>query len=103
MVKSIWCRFDSCLGNETKKRMRIYIGNIDYSVRDDQLELLAGQYDDILSCKIIRDQETDQSKGFGFVDTLTDDGGNALISELHETELAGRKLKVHEAGQQTAH
>lgn len=83
--------------------MNIYIGNIDYSVKEEHLELLVGQYADIISCKIIRDKDTGDSKGFGFVDTLDDQGGVAIISEVHGTELAGRVLIVHQQGKNTDH
>lgn len=91
------------LYRQQKVEMRIYIGNIDYTVRDEQLELLVSQYDDIISCKIVRDQETGQSQGVAFVDSLTDEGGQAIITELHDYDLAGRKLKVHEKGKNTQH
>lgn len=83
--------------------MNIYIGNIDYSVREEQLEMLVSQYADIISCKIIRDKDTGESSGFGFVDTLDDQGGIAVISEVHGMKLAGRSLIVHQQGTNTDH
>ncbi|QIK36994.1 RNA-binding protein [Caldichromatium japonicum] len=77
--------------------MRIYIGNLPYSVTDDELRGIFGQFGELASAEVIRDRVSGQSKGFGFVDMPNHSEANAAIKALHESEMKGRKLTVNEA------
>ena len=75
--------------------MNIYVGNIAWSVSDDQLEELFSQYGTVTSAKIIIDKFSKRSRGFGFVDMA--DGGEQAIAELNDKDFEGRPLVVNES------
>lgn len=77
--------------------MNIYVGNLPYSVRDQDLLTLFSEYGNVSSAKVIIDRETDRSKGFGFVEMPSADEGTNAISKLNGHEFAGRALRVNEA------
>lgn len=76
---------------------KIYVGNMNYSTTEDQLEELFSQFGTVISAKIIFDRFTDRSKGFGFVEMETDDAAAQAISALNGNEFNGRQLRVNEA------
>ena len=75
--------------------MKIYVGNIAWSVSDDQLEELFAQFGTVTSAKIIIDKFSKRSRGFGFVEMA--DGGEQAIAELNEKDFEGRPLVVNES------
>ena len=75
--------------------MNIYVGNISWSVSDDQLEELFSQYGTVTSAKIIIDKFSKRSRGFGFVEMA--DGGEQAIAELNDKDFEGRPLVVNES------
>ena len=75
--------------------MNIYVGNISWSVSDDQLEELFAQYGTVTSAKIIIDKFSKRSRGFGFVEMA--DGGEQAIAELNDKDFEGRPLVVNES------
>jgi RNA recognition motif-containing protein len=77
--------------------MNIYVGNMPFSLTNDDVFNLFTQFGSVVSAKIINDKETGRSKGFGFVEMENDDEGKAAISSLNESEVMGRKLIVNEA------
>jgi RNA recognition motif-containing protein len=77
--------------------MRIYVGNLPYSVTDEDLRDVFGEYGELASAEVIKDKFSGQSKGFGFVDMPSNAQAAAAIKALHETDLKGRKLTVNEA------
>ena len=77
--------------------MNIYVGNLPYSVRDQDLLTLFSEYGNVASAKVIIDRETDRSKGFGFVEMPSADEGANAINKLNGHEFAGRALRVNEA------
>ncbi len=77
--------------------MNIYVGNLPYSVRDQDLMTLFSEYGSVSSAKVIIDRETDRSKGFGFVEMSSADEGSNAINKLNGFEFAGRELRVNEA------
>jgi len=77
--------------------MNIYVGNLSYSVTDEDLKGLFEEYGAVESARVIFDRTTNRSKGFGFVDMLDDAEANAAISALNGTEFAGRSMKVNQA------
>ncbi|WP_296808286.1 RNA-binding protein [Thiocapsa sp.] len=77
--------------------MRIYVGNLTYSVTDDDLREVFGEFGDLAAAEVIKDKFSGQSKGFGFVDMPNNSEADAAIKALNETDFKGRKLTVNEA------
>lgn len=77
--------------------MRIYVGNLPYSVTDEDLRDIFSEYGDLASAEVIKDKFSGQSKGFGFVDMPNNSEADAAIKALNETDMRGRKLTVNEA------
>ena len=75
--------------------MNIYVGNIPWSVTDDQLEELFAQFGTVTSAKIIVDKFSKRSRGFGFVEMA--DGGEQAIAGLNDKDFEGRPLVVNES------
>jgi RNA recognition motif-containing protein len=76
---------------------KLYVGNLTYQVREEDLEQLFSQFGTVQSAQIIQDRETGRSKGFGFVEMDTEAEAQAAIQGLHDQEHNGRRLTVNEA------
>jgi RNA recognition motif-containing protein len=76
--------------------MRIYVGNLSYNTEEPQLKQLFSSLGDVASVRLVRDQETGRSRGFGFVE-MNDDEGRAACDALNQQEFEGRRLTVNEA------
>ena len=81
--------------------MNIYVGNLAYSLQDDELQEIFAEYGAVVSAKIIIDKMTNKSKGFGFVEMSNDDEAKNAIEHLNQAELEGRTLIVNEARERT--
>ncbi len=77
--------------------MRIYVGNLPYSVTDEDLREVFGEYGELAAAEVIKDKFSGQSKGFGFVDMPNNSEADSAIKELNESVFKGRKLTVNEA------
>ncbi len=77
--------------------MRLYVGNLSFSTGEQQIESLFSTHGAVESVKLIRDQMTGQSRGFGFVELTTEEAGRAAIQSLDQHEFEGRRLTVNEA------
>lgn len=77
--------------------MNIYVGNLSWSMTDEDLKNLFTPYGSVTSAKILTDKMSGRSKGFGFVDMPNDDEANAAISALNNSEIQGRKIVVNES------
>ena len=77
--------------------MRIYVGNLPYSVTDEDLREVFGEYGELASAEVLKDKFSGQSKGFGFVDMPNSSEAETAIKELNESVFKGRKLTVNEA------
>jgi RNA recognition motif-containing protein len=77
--------------------MNIYVGNLSYSVADDDLRDLFAAHGEVISASVIADKHTGQSKGFGFVEMSNDAEAEAAIQALNESDLQGRNIKVNQA------
>ena len=77
--------------------MKIYVGNLPYSVDDEGLKKLFSSYGEIEEATVITDKYSGRSKGFGFITFKEDESGKKAISEMNEKEIEGRNLKVNEA------
>ena len=76
---------------------KLYVGNLAYSVRDDDLQQAFAQFGTVSSAKVMMDRDTGRSKGFGFVEMATGEEAQAAIAALNGKENGGRALKVNEA------
>ena len=72
---------------------KIYVGNLAYSVGQDDLEDFFGKFGDIKETKLITDFETGRSKGFAFIEFEAQSSAQNSL-EANGTELSGRNLKV---------
>jgi RNA recognition motif-containing protein len=80
-----------------KKLMNIYCGNISYTMNEDDLRELFGEYGNVGDANVIIDRDTGRSKGFGFVEMANDTEANAAIKALDGLDNDGRELRVNEA------
>lgn len=76
---------------------KLYVGNLDYGVTDDQLAELFGQAGTVESATVITDRHSGRSKGFGFVEMADDKAAEKAIEMYNEKEFQGRKMIVNEA------
>ncbi|MBI3380572.1 MAG: RNA-binding protein [Aquabacterium sp.] len=76
---------------------KLYVGNLAYSVRDQDLQDAFSQYGAVSSAKVMMDRETGRSKGFGFVEMSNDAEAQAAINGLNGQPVAGRAVVVNEA------
>lgn len=77
--------------------MNIYIGNLNYRVRESDLQQVMEDYGTVNSVKLIIDRDTNKSKGFAFVEMANDDEAKNAIKELNGAEYEGRTMIVKEA------
>lgn len=77
--------------------MNLFVANIDRVVNDDALKLLFEAIGEVSSAKVIRDRDTGESKGFGFVDMRDDREAFLAIEKLTNAAFFGRKLVVSKA------
>jgi RNA recognition motif-containing protein len=77
--------------------MNIYIGNLAYSVTEDNLREAFKTFGDVTSANLITDKFSGQSKGFGFVEMADNSEADAAIKGLNGTALQGRNLTVNQA------
>jgi hypothetical protein len=76
---------------------KLYVGNLSYSVRDEDLQQSFAEFGSVTSAKVMMDRDTGRSKGFGFVEMGTDSEAQAAISGMNGKDLDGRALVVNEA------
>lgn len=77
--------------------MNIYVGNLSFDTAETELRTLFEAYGVVESVKIISDQFSGRSRGFGFVEMSERDDGLKAIAELDSKEVGGRSLKINEA------
>ncbi|PID26938.1 MAG: RNA-binding protein [Candidatus Cloacimonadota bacterium] len=77
--------------------MDIYVGNIPYSLTEEELREIFEAHGEVASARIIKDRETGRSKGFGFVNMPENDEAEVAIKEMNGNEFKGRPLRVNEA------
>lgn len=76
---------------------KLFIGSLSFNVTEDQLRELFAGVGTVESATIIKDRDTDRSKGFGFVEMATDQEAQAAIKGLNGKELDGRNIIVNVA------
>ena len=77
--------------------MKVYVGNLPYSVRDKELTELFSSFGEISEAIVIVEKYSGRSKGFGFVTFADDVSAEKAIAEMNGKEVQGRALKVNEA------
>ena len=77
--------------------MNIYVGNLSWNLKDQDLQNLFAPYGEVASAKIVSDKFTNRSKGFGFVEMANDDEARTAIDALNGTEVDGRNIVVNES------
>lgn len=77
--------------------MKLYVGGLAYSVTEAELNTMLAEFGTVTSTALIKDRDSGQSKGFGFVEMSSDDEAKAAIAALHGKDVNGRALIVSEA------
>lgn len=77
--------------------MNLYVGNLPYSVTEDQLRSAFGTYGEVASVNVITDKFSGQSKGFAFVEMSENSAADAAIKALNDSAMGGRNIKVNQA------
>ena len=76
---------------------KLYVGNLPYTVRDEDLQQSFGQFGAVTSAKVMMERDTGRSKGFGFVEMANDAQAQAAINGMNDQPLGGRSITVNEA------
>ena len=76
---------------------KLYVGNLAYSVSNQDLQDLFSQVGQVQSATVVADKFSGQSKGFGFVEMTSAEEASNAIKQFNDTELKGRNIKVNEA------
>lgn len=77
--------------------MNIYVGNLSWGLKDQDLANMFTPFGEVASAKIVMDKFTQRSKGFGFVEMPNDEQAQAAIAQLNGSEVEGRNLVVNES------
>ncbi len=77
--------------------MNIYVGQLPYSVTEEELREMFIQYGEVLSLNLIMDKYSGQSKGFGFIEMPNNAEADQAIKGLNKTMVKGREIKVNQA------
>ena len=77
--------------------MNIYVGNLSYEISEEDLQNAFSEFGEVVSVKIIKDQYSGRSKGFGFVEMPDSTEANTAIADLNNKELKGRHINVNVA------
>src|SRR5204862_4404822 len=78
-------------------KMNIYVGNLSWGLKDQDLANLFAPFGEVTSAKIVTNKFTQRSKGFGFVEMASDEEAQAAIAQLNGSEIEGRSLVVNES------
>ena len=81
--------------------MTLYVGNIPYSMKEEDIKTVFMEYGNVVSVKIVFDRATRRSKGYGFVEMDDDKQAETAIKELDGKEFEGRNLRVSKANPRT--
>jgi len=81
--------------------MKLYVGGLAYSVTESELEAMFAEHGTVASATVIKDRDSGQSKGFGFVEMSNDSEAKTAMAALNGKEVSGRSIMVNEARPQT--
>jgi cold-inducible RNA-binding protein len=76
---------------------KLYVGNLPYSYRDEDMQQAFSQYGSVTSAKVMMERDTGRSKGFGFVEMGSEAEAQAAIKGMNGQQIGGRGLVVNEA------
>lgn len=76
---------------------KIYVGNLSFSVTDDELQQAFASFGTILSARVVMDKMSGRSKGFGFVEIEQDSAADEAVSKMDGQTIGGRAIRVSEA------
>jgi RNA recognition motif-containing protein len=76
---------------------KLFVGNLPYTMTDDQLGQIFAAYGNLVSANIVKDKFSGRSKGFGFVEFSTPEEAKAAMDALNGTDQGGRNMTVREA------
>jgi cold-inducible RNA-binding protein len=76
---------------------KLFVGGLPHSTTSSQLEDIFSKIGKVISCDLIKDRDTGQSKGFGFIEMGNDKEADEAIEKLNDTMLEGRKIAVNVA------
>jgi RNA recognition motif-containing protein len=74
--------------------MNLYVSNLGFHIKDEELRQLFASFGEVSSAKVIMDRETGRSRGFGFVEMPSEESANKAITSLNNKELEGRAMSV---------
>lgn len=77
--------------------MKLYVGGLPYATTEDELKAAFEAHGAVTEVAIIKDRDTGQSKGFGFVTMEEEDAGKKAIEEMEGSDMGGRTIRVSEA------
>ena len=77
--------------------MNIYVGQLPYSVTENELREIFSEFGEIATLNLIKDKFSGQSKGFGFIDMPNNAEADKAIKALNKSMLQGREIKVNQA------
>jgi len=81
--------------------MNIFVSNLNFKVRSEDLKTLFERYGEVISSKVITDKFSGKSRGFGFVEMKNDEDGQRAIGELDQKDFEGRNITVSVAKPRT--
>ena len=74
---------------------RLFVGNLPYSIGESELEATFAEHGTVVSAVVIRDDDSGQSRGFGFIEMETDEMAESAVGALDGSEIDGRRLRVN--------
>ncbi len=80
--------------------MKLFVGNLPFDCSDRELRDLVAAHAAVREAKVVRDRESGQSKGFGFVELEMESDADTVIGALGDSSMRGRKLRVERATSQ---
>lgn len=77
--------------------MNLYVGNISYNMGEEELLQVFEQFGEVTRVHVVKDRETNRSKGFAFVEMEVESAGDAAVEGLNNTQVDGRTIRVNKA------
>ena len=77
--------------------MNIYVGNLSYSITEDELKVAFAEFGEVANVTIITDKYSGQSKGFGFIEMPVQAEAEEAIKSLNDSPIQGRNMRVNQA------
>jgi len=75
----------------------VYVGYLPWSATEDELVRFFRQFADVVSARVIQDRKTGLSRGYGFVELVSEEQASAMCTKLNGCHLSGRRLEVRPA------